>query len=219
MWGRTAQTALNSTLNSTMKPPLLTSLISLAIVVLYFACGAMPAELIWVSDEQLERPWSMLSAHFVHLSTEHLAWNLVPFMILGACIEAHSRKRLLLALYAGTLSVWVYLALLSPLVGYAGLSGVLNTLLVVALYEVQKQRVYRGTAYLTLVLSLAKIIFELITHDGIFTSLVWPPVPYAHLAGWIGGLLLALYLTTFIDGPAKYRQTAAKRFNITAPIS
>ncbi len=198
-----------------MKMPLITSLLSLAIVMLHLLFGAMPADLIWVSDEQLERQWSMLSAHFVHLSTEHLIWNLVPFIILGGSIEGHSRRRLMLSLYVGVLSVWIYLVLLSPLYSYAGLSGVLNTLLVVALYEVQKQRAYRVAAFITLGLSLAKIIYELYSQTGIFTSTVWPPAPAAHLAGWIGGILLALYLYTFRDKSPQYQTETTQQFNIT----
>lgn len=173
-----------------MKIPTITLLMSASIVALFAIFGATPESLIWLSSIEKLEPWRWLSAHFVHISAEHLIWNLLPFIILGSIIEQHSKRDLLLGLGLGIVCINGYLAWFFVLPAYAGLSGVLNTLLVVALTHLYRHPDYRWAAMTVLVASLAKIIYELYFEASLFSSLDWPAVPEAHLVGWLAGSLL-----------------------------
>ena len=114
--------------------------------------------------------------------------------MLGSLIEQTSRLLVLAALALGILGVNFYLALFYSLDAYAGLSGALNSLLVIALYCLYQRPDYRAAAVITLILSIAKIFVEMLIQTSLFSKLPWPPVPQAHLAGMLGGLLLILIL-------------------------
>lgn len=150
--------------------------------------GSAPEQFIWLADTGFEQTWRMVSAHFVHSDIEHLAWNVGAFMILGSIIEQHSKRDLIYGLILGVVAVNVYLLSLYQLNAYAGLSGVLNTLLVVALFRLCQSPVYRAAAMWTLVLSMLKIIVELYSGQSVFSSIAWQAVPQAHLVGWLAGM-------------------------------
>ena len=173
--------------------PIVSTCISLAVITIYLITGALPETLIWHQAEGF-RFWQWLSAHFVHINTEHMTLNLVAFMVLGSIIEQTSRKVLSLALFSGIIAVNVYLTSLFQMDAYAGLSGALNALLTTALYFLYKQTGYRTASILTLIGSIAKIIVELNFDFSLFSSLPWPVVPQAHLAGLLGGALLVAFL-------------------------
>ena len=97
--------------------------------------------------------------------------------------------------------IGVNLLLLSPLADiqyYCGLSGVLNTLLGVALYTTW-QRSRHPVLWVVAGLSLAKTGVEIAYRDALITNISVPPYPLSHLAG-----LLATPLAFWIT--AKYRQ-------------
>jgi len=175
-----------------MKFPTATSLTTTLLLALYIIFGAIPENLIWQSKASFS--WQLVSAHFVHISVEHLAWNLLAFIIFGSMIEQHSVKRLFIALGIGGLFVSLYLLSLFELPAYAGLSGILNTLLVTALYQIAWNPKYRTAALLSFIASMAKLGFEWSSDEAIFSSLIWPSVPQAHLAGMLAGLVLCLVL-------------------------
>ena len=91
-----------------MKMPIVTLSVALATCVLYALWGAMPETFIWHQGED-RSSWQWLTAHFVHISTEHLLWNVVALLLLGCIIEQNSRFALLLALFAGVIGVNAYL--------------------------------------------------------------------------------------------------------------
>ncbi len=173
--------------------PIVSLVLGATCALIFWIFGAIPSTLILHSDEG-QRAWQWLSSHWVHISEQHLIWNLAAFLILGSLIEQTSRRLVLGALGLGIVGVNFYLALFFSLDAYAGLSGVLNSLLVIALYCLYQRPDYRAAAVITLLLSIAKIIVEILIQDSLFSKLPWPPVPQAHLAGMIGGLLLVLAL-------------------------
>ena len=176
-----------------MKLPIVTLSVALATCVLYVLLGAMPEVLIWHHGEG-HSAWQWLTAHFVHISIEHLLWNVVALVLLGSIIEQNSRIALLLALLAGVIGVNVYLALFYTLNAYAGLSGVLNAVLVVALYQLYLKPGYKFASALTFVLSVLKVAVEYQLNLSLFSTLPWPPVPQAHFAGLLAGVGLVLLL-------------------------
>jgi rhomboid family GlyGly-CTERM serine protease len=160
---------------------------------IFLLAGAMPDQLIWHNGTDIQN-WQWVSAHFAHISREHLIWNLAALLLLGSIIEQTSRAALGLALVFGTVSVNIYLASLFTLDAYAGLSGVLNSLLLVALYFLYQLADYKVASVITLILSLAKIAVEYFFEMSIFSTLPWPSVPEAHFAGLIGGALFVIIL-------------------------
>ena len=176
-----------------MRLPIVTLSIAFVTAVLYVIGGAIPEQLIWVQDDA-SQIWQWVSAHFSHISGDHLVWNIAALIILGGIIEQTSRKVLGLAMVSGIIAVNIYLATFYTLNAYAGLSGALNALLLVALYFLYQQAEYKTAALITLVIAVSKILIEYSFKLSLFSDLPWPSVPQAHLAGLIGGLSLVAFL-------------------------
>ena len=130
------------------------------------------------------------AGHWVHGDTGHLAWNLTALLLLGSIVESSRRWLLPLGLLAGSIGVdlWLWTGL-PGIVRYCGLSGALNTLLILALWTTWK----RSGHWLVWAIglgSLLKILVEMADGRALLTQTAWPSVPSAHLAGWLVGCLL-----------------------------
>ena len=127
--------------------------------------------------------WGLVTGHWLHADLEHMTWNVAALVVLASIIEARSRRLLLWSLVFGTASV--DLLLLSPLSDiqrYCGLSGILNTLLGVAVYLYWRET--RSPLVILIgALSLIKIVLEMLVEQSMFTEISWPPFAMAHLAG------------------------------------
>ena len=175
----------------------LTVLLSSLTTGLYIFVGAVP-ESLYFNQTAINQGdlWRLLTAHLVHSDTEHLIWNVLAFIILALLIEQHSQMLLLVTLISGSMAIDCYLWINSiGVINYAGLSGVLNTLLVVALFlQWQKHQHLRKLTGLIFLTSLVKIMFELWSHQAIFTHSSWQSLPEAHLVGFLSGIsLIVLY--------------------------
>ena len=116
----------------TSLPTLTISLLTLVTAI--YALAPDPSVLYFAPTEIAGgQAWRLLTGHLVHADLNHLFWNALGLLVLGVLIERHSRRLLGIALLAGTVAVNLLL-LVSGLDYYCGLSGVLNTLLVVALW-------------------------------------------------------------------------------------
>lgn len=139
--------------------------------------------------------WRLVSGHFMHADLQHLLWNCLGLAVLGTLLEYRSRRVLWAALAAGI--VFVSALLLTPfsqLEYYCGLSGVLNTLLLVALWIEWKST----GSWLIIVLTLGIIIKTLIEVSqgvSILTHISWPPYAWSHVAGLIAGLFMICILS------------------------
>lgn len=174
--------------------PLLTPLLGLMAVLLAQLSPAAHEALYFNIERLAGGEWhGLVSGHWIHADTQHLLWNVSALVLLGAIIEAYSRRLLAISLLVGTL--FVDLLLVSPLADvtrYCGLSGLLNTLLGVALYLFWR-RTHSQTVVLVGALSLLKIAIEIILSQSLFTNTSWPPFALAHLAG-MAGVPVALFL-------------------------
>ena len=177
----------------------ITTMTTLVISTLFFIIGAVP-ELLFFNHFLINEGqwWRWLTAHLVHSDLEHLFWNLTAFIILSLLIETHSRVFLIIAFVSGIIAIDYFLWFNTiGVINYAGLSGVLNTLLVVALY-LQWQRASNQPVLMKLIpllvylASLSKIIVELFSQQSLFTHIHWLPLPQAHLVGFFAGTLLIL---------------------------
>ena len=133
--------------------------------------------------------WRIVTGHLMHADLQHLMWNGLGLAVLGTLIEQRSRNMLWATLGVGIISVSaLLLSPFSQLEYYCGLSGVLNTLLLVALWL--EWTVNRS--WLVIVIaggSIAKVMIELSQGISIVTHISWPPYAWSHVAGLIGGLL------------------------------
>jgi rhomboid family GlyGly-CTERM serine protease len=140
--------------------------------------------------------WRIISGHFMHADTQHLLWNCLGLAVLGTLIEQHSRFVLLAALGTGIGAVSVLL--LTPfaqLEYYCGLSGVLNTLLLVALWH--EWMLTRSWPIVVIACAcIAKVVVEVSVGTSLVTHISWPPYAWSHVVGLLGGLLMIFSIGT-----------------------
>jgi len=134
--------------------------------------------------------WRIISGHFIHADTQHLLWNCLGLAVLGTLIEQRSHIMLWVAIGTGIVSVSALLLTpFSQLEYYCGLSGVLNTMLLLALwFEWTFTR-----SWLVIIIacgSIAKAVIEVSLGASILTHISWPPYAWSHVAGLIGGVIL-----------------------------
>ena len=136
----------------------------------------------------------LVSGHFVHVDTEHLIWNTLALLILSSIIEIRSRKLLVISFVMGIFSVTLFLfSPWSKITIYCGLSGVLNTLLVIALWMIWTET--KSTwIIVTFAVCLLKVLIEMATNQSVISTISWPPSPEAHCAGLIGGIIILAML-------------------------
>jgi rhomboid family GlyGly-CTERM serine protease len=172
--------------------PLLTT--SLLMLLAGFHWLVPDRSLLWFSADAIAQgeTWRFISGHFVHADTVHLLWNALGLAILGGLIEWRSRSMLLAALAAGIVAVGTLLLTpASPLEYYCGLSGVLNSLLAVALW--MEWRATRSWLVIAVACgSLGKVVIEVSTGVSIVSDISWPTWAWSHAAGLVGGLIAVL---------------------------
>ena len=136
--------------------------------------------------------WRLFTGHLAHADLSHLLWNALGLAVLGWLIERRSRHFLCAALAAGIVAVSLLLvSSFSDLDYYCGLSGVLNSLLVVTLWFEWRAS---GSPWVVLVAvaCLLKALFETVMGDSLITQISWPPFALSHLAGMSGGLVVLM---------------------------
>ena len=183
--------------------------ITLALIVLSVVVSAIAPEPsarfdLLVLDRAEPRPWPWLTTHFLHAGAVHLGWTVFALGCLGLLGEAQHRARFGMSLIAGIVAVDLWFACINvDLRFYCGLSGALNSVLLVTLY------VLRGTIptrwlWLAAVLVVLKVGWEWHTGVALLTHSRWPSAVGAHVAGLAGALPL---LTAFIWRDAHARST------------
>ncbi|NNL94655.1 MAG: rhombosortase [Xanthomonadales bacterium] len=129
--------------------------------------------------------WRLVTAHFTHLSTSHLAWNTATFLVLllwSSKLGKLDESLEFVAVAAPALSV---LLLLAGIDWYLGLSGVLHGLLVLLLLQSTAVIKWPGIALLVVKLWLQP------RFDGVST--VQQSLPVLHEAHWLGVALALGY--------------------------
>ena len=134
--------------------------------------------------------WRLVSGHFMHADLQHLLWNCLGLAVLGTLLEYRSRRVFLASLGTGVIFVSALLLMpFSRLDYYCGLSGVLNTLLLVTLWF--EWRMTRSWMIVLIACGcIAKVLIELSQGISIVTHISWPPYAWSHVAGLSGGFVL-----------------------------
>jgi rhomboid family GlyGly-CTERM serine protease len=134
--------------------------------------------------------WRIVTGHIMHADLQHLLWNCLGLVVLGTLIEYRSRSMFLAALGLGIVSVsGLLLTPFAQLEYYCGLSGVLNTMLVVALWL--EWKFTRSWLVVAIACgSIAKLAFELSQGISIISNISWPPYAWSHVAGLLAGLFV-----------------------------
>ncbi|MBT2971561.1 MAG: rhombosortase [Candidatus Thiodiazotropha sp. (ex Ctena orbiculata)] len=136
--------------------------------------------------------WRLLSGHLIHADWEHWIWNITALAFLGSYLERRSKHLWFLAMFIGIASVnMLLLSDWSQLTKYCGLSGALNTLLVIALFHYWRET-RSGWVIVAAFICLGKLTLELFTGASLITDISWPPFPLAHLAGILAGVILII---------------------------
>lgn len=148
--------------------------------------------------------WRLLSAHFVHLTPWHMGMNLSGLAIIWICFLSRWTTRYFwYAVVIASLFISILFLVTDPsLLGYAGFSGVLHTLLVAGVIRAWRQDPWlNSTILITIVLRLSWEQSHWYNPDYLVSWIHGPVYPNAHLFGALAGCLLALR----VDIPSKHK--------------
>ncbi|MGH7411347.1 MAG: rhombosortase, partial [Candidatus Methylomirabilis sp.] len=152
--------------------------------------------------------WRILSGHWTHVSADHLFWNVLAFVVLGAIGERSSRVRFYTCLVGSAVvipvALWTALPQLRTYRGLSGIDSALFALLAVTLMKdvIHARRWTWVTGLSAVFLAfIGKVGFEMATGRTIFvdsTAAHMLPVPLAHCIGAVVGVIVGMtgYCTT-----------------------
>jgi len=171
-----------------MKLPKLSIILSLISLALFYLSNEHQLWYFDVDKIFKGEYWRLITGHFIHADSVHLQWNMTALIILGGIVEQQNSHLFIRSLlFAIVVIDFVLLSPWSQLDIYCGLSGALNSLLVIALWlEWTKNH-----SFLILSLGLVcffKIILEIQFDQSLLTQITWPAYPKAHLLGFLAGI-------------------------------
>ncbi len=177
--------------------PILTISLLTVLIGLHFLVEDKTQLYFSAADIYRGEAFRFLSGHLMHAGLQHLLWNCLGLAVLGSLLEYRSKGVLMASLGVGILFVSVLLLTpYSKLDYYCGLSGVLNTLLLVALWV--EWRLTRSWLIILIACgSIAKVLIEVSQGVSIVTDIGWPPYAWSHVAGLVAGLFVIWGLTAF----------------------
>jgi membrane associated rhomboid family serine protease len=147
-----------------------------------------------VLDREQARPWTWLTTHFLHTDPGHVFWNLLAFGCLGWLGEADGRLRFVSSLFVGIIAVDMWFTFVAhDLRFYCGMSGALNTVLLVTLYTLRGSIAPIWLYAFAAVVGL-KLVWENHTGVALLTHTRWPSAVGAHVAGYGAGVLMVAVL-------------------------
>jgi len=133
--------------------------------------------------------WRIVTGNFTHTNFAHLAMNLLGLWVIGYLFQPKPRYFALLTLL---ISTWIGISLLfTNMVNYVGLSGTLHGLF--AFYALNEALGGRKSSWLLVIGVMLKVASEQLFGASASTEeMIGARVATeAHLAGLLGGLLLA----------------------------
>lgn len=151
-----------------------------------------------------EHPWQLwrwITCHLTHWSGDHLFWDLLVFVALGAVCERLDRRR-----FAGTVAISapaisLAVAIWQPqLQFYRGLSGIDSALFGLLCGQLlqTRHRSLRIVIAVMVLLFAIKLVIEMLTGGAVFVDsrrAVFAPVPLAHAVGAVIGCACSTFPT------------------------
>ncbi|CAM2835413.1 rhombosortase [Rariglobus hedericola] len=146
--------------------------------------------------------WRFFSAHLTHFGDDHLRWDLLAFVILGAMAERISRRAFLLTLGVSALiistGVWVAQPQFTTYRGLSGIDSALFSFVIADLLATGWRERHRFSLIVGVAALggfLAKCVFEVLTGNTVFVEAgeVFAPVPLAHLLGGAVGAAVVMW--------------------------
>jgi rhomboid family GlyGly-CTERM serine protease len=196
-----SRTLISNILQKLVKVPLTFVVASTAIVV---ACLPQVGEALQFDRTAVAAGelWRLATAHLVHWNVEHLQWDLLMFVVLGAACEIRRRRRMWLCTATSTACVSILVLVFFPEIEtYRGLSGVdtaLFTLLAIDLMRdalKRQQPVMAVTIGALLVGFMAKTAYEAVTGHALFvdqTAAGFELLVWDHIVAAVVGAVIAL---------------------------
>jgi rhomboid family GlyGly-CTERM serine protease len=175
--------------------PLVTLLLAASAVLFSLWPGAAQA-LQWERAAVLAgEEWRLLTGHLVHFGAEHLAYDVVALVLLGAACERRGRAVLVGTLVVSALAIPAVVASARPDLGsYRGLSGLDAALFALLLARLVRESAAQGARLRTGGLLLVGALFAVklaVEFSGVAVFVdtgAFLPVPEAHAAGALVGL-------------------------------
>lgn len=152
-----------------------------------------PEWFFYLRQEMLLQPWRFITAHFVHVGWIHCILNMFAFICLPYIFPRLNRDWLLIGVISLPLFISTSFYVIYPNVdAYAGFSGVLHGLYVIAAIQSLAIKSERNFALLILAGLVAKLLWEAIVGELSATMrLIGSPVLIeAHQLGCIGAVCL-----------------------------
>lgn len=180
--------------------PYLTLVIAALALLIHLA--GMDAWLQWTSAVTCELSSVLMyalttfTAHLTHWHTEHLLWNVLTLVVLGAMIEQHTRWGLLACVMVSAAAIIAALQWMShETLMYRGLSGIDSGLFVMAAVLMMVRATSKRSLILpgvALAAFAGKSLYECISGRLLFVSPDgFLPCPLSHVVGGCTGLLAA----------------------------
>jgi rhomboid family GlyGly-CTERM serine protease len=141
--------------------------------------------------------WRAFTGHLTHWNADHLAWDLIMFVVLGAVLERRSRVGFISVLVVSAAAISAAVFCIQPEFElYRGLSGVDSGLFVAVCIGMladsrsEKDRPMFTVATVLLFGFVAKTVFEYATGTTLFVDCAaagFTPLALSHLAGAVAG--------------------------------
>ncbi len=170
------------------------TLLLTGLCLLVFLAGAGMTDILIYNRAAVESGewWRIITGQFVHIGWDHIFWDVGAFISLAWMIETASDKKRGLQFWsvmlAGLLPVGLFIHYASNLPLYCGMSGALNTLFAIVLYDMwQKDRMWLYPAFLAG--NGLKIVTEIWLGGALFTETALPTFPQAHAVGYVCGFI------------------------------
>jgi rhomboid family GlyGly-CTERM serine protease len=171
--------------------PWFTGTLCAGCLLLFLNLGTAPDTMVYnraaIAQGEL---WRLLTGHFVHCDFSHLAWNLMPLLLIAGLLEQRLGARVTAGVTLVSclgVSIWLWFTQ-TDLPLYCGLSGMLYGLLAVLLATLRQESRHPAIPLIGMA-ALLKIIFEIASRQAVFTHLSWAGLPGAHGAGMAAGII------------------------------
>lgn len=195
-----------------------TGIVSMIALLAFFGQAGSQMLEIHLQSESALNVVHLLGCHLLHWSGQHLFWDLGMFIVLACICEQRMPRRFYTTLLVSALCVpWVVKVVHPGMDVYRGLSGLdtaLFSLLATTLLIEGVRRRELGQCWLFAIWLLVwvKTLYEFSTGGVLFVHEPnFIPVPVAHLAGSVVGLLTACLFSTSVTEPYAVRLTALGR--------